>query len=122
MFNRKESKNKVNKKSFNRRLKSRNRYSSVINLKSFDLLVISLLNDTNQSTTENKNEKSEQIKMSNTMKLYFKTISFFQNVLLTKNRYNIKFNFENFVFFIIMIDNSRKRINNISSLLTKKSF
>ena len=33
------------------------------------------------------------------MKSYFKTISFFQNVLLTKNRYNIKFDFENFVSF-----------------------
>ena len=98
MFNREESMNKINKKSFNRRFKSRSRYSSAMNLKSFDSFVISLFNDTNQSTAKDKNEKSEQIKMSNTMKLYFKTISFFQNVLLTKNRYNIKLNFENFIF------------------------
>ena len=98
MSNKEESKNKVNKKSFNRCLKSRNRYSSVTNLKSFDFLVISLLNDTNQSTTKDKNEENEQTKMSNTMKSYFKTISFFQNVLLTKNRYNIKLDFENSVF------------------------
>ena len=97
MFNRKESKNKINKKSFNRRLKSRNRYSSVTNLKSFDFFVIFLLNDTNQSTTKNKNEENEQIKMSNTMKSYFKAINFFQNVSLTKDRYNIKLDFENSV-------------------------
>ena len=86
MFNRKELKNKVSKKSFNRRLKSRNRYSSALNLESFDFFVISLFNDTNQSTAKNKNEKSEQIKMSNTMKSYFKTINFFQNVSLIKDR------------------------------------
>ena len=33
------------------------------------------------------------------MKSYFKIISFFQNVSLTKDRYNIKFDFENFVSF-----------------------
>ena len=33
------------------------------------------------------------------MKLYFKAISFFQNVSLTKNRYNIKLDFENFISF-----------------------
>ena len=77
MSSREKSKNKVNKKSFNRRLKSRNRYSSATNLKSFDFLVLFLFNDTNQSTAENKNEKSEQIKMSDTIKSYFKTISFF---------------------------------------------
>ena len=59
MSNREESKNKVNKKSSNRRLKSRNRYSSATNLKSFDLLVIFLFNDTNQSTAKDKNKKSE---------------------------------------------------------------
>ena len=59
MSNREESKNKVNKKSFNRRFKSRNRYSSATNLESFNFFVISLFNDTNQSTTENKNEESE---------------------------------------------------------------
>ena len=31
------------------------------------------------------------------MKSYFKTINFFQNVLLAKDCYNIKFYFENFV-------------------------
>ena len=99
MFNRKESKNKVNKKSFNRRFKSKSRYSSATNLESFDFFVIFLFNDINQSTTKDKNEKSEQIKMSNTMKSYFKIISFFQNVSLTKDRYNIKLDFENSVFF-----------------------
>ena len=59
MFNKEELKNKVDKKSFNRRFRSRSRYSSATNLKSFDFLVIFLLNDTNQSTAENKNEKSE---------------------------------------------------------------
>ena len=98
MSNKKELKNKVDKKSSNRRLRSRNRYSSVTNLESFNFLVISLFNDTNQSVVENKNEKSKQIKMSNTMKSYFKTINFFQNVLLAKNRYNIRLNFENSVF------------------------
>ena len=98
MSNKKESKNKVDKKSFNRRLRSRSRYSFITNLKSFDFLVIFLFNDTNQSTTKDKNEESEQIEMSNTMKSYFKTISFFQNVSLTKNRYNIRLDFENSVF------------------------
>ena len=32
------------------------------------------------------------------MKSYFKTINFFQNVSLAKNRYNIKLDFENSVF------------------------
>ena len=32
------------------------------------------------------------------MKSYFKAISFFQNISLTKNRYNIRLNFENFIF------------------------
>ena len=59
MFNRKKLKKKVDKKSFNRCFKSRSRYSSAINLKSFDSFVISLFNNTNQLTTENKNEKSE---------------------------------------------------------------
>ena len=97
MSNRKKSKNKVNKKSFNRCFKSRSRYSSAINLKSFDFLVIFLLNDTNQLITKDKNEKSEQIEMSDTMKSYFKAINFFQNVSLIKDRYNIKLNFENSV-------------------------
>ena len=92
-------KNKVNKKFFNRCFKSRSRYSFATNLESFDSFVISLLNDTNQLTTENKNEKSEQIKMSDTIKSYFKIINFFQNVSLAKDRYNIKLNFGNFVFF-----------------------
>ena len=99
MFNKEESKNRINKKSFNRRLKSRNRYSSATNLKSFNSFVIFLLNDTNQSTAKNKNKENEQIKMLNTIKSYFKAISFFQNISLTKNYYNIKLNFENFVFF-----------------------
>ena len=97
-FNKEESKIRMNKKSFNRRLKSRSRYSSATNLKSFDLFVIFLFNDTNQLITENKNEKSKQIKVLDTIKLYSKTISFFQNVLLTKDRYNIKLDFENFIF------------------------
>ena len=99
MFNREKSKNKVNKKSFNRRFKSRNRYFYVTNLKSFNFFVISLFNDIKQSTAKYKNEKSEQIKMSNTMKLYFKAINFFQNVSLMKDCYNIKLDFKNFVFF-----------------------
>ena len=33
------------------------------------------------------------------MKSYFKIINFFQNVSLAKDRYNIKLNFENLVFF-----------------------
>ena len=33
------------------------------------------------------------------MKLYFKTISFFQNVSLTKNCYNIRLDFENSISF-----------------------
>ena len=98
MSSRKKSKNKVNKKSSNRRLRSRSRYFSAINLKSFDSFVIFLFNDTNQSTAEDKNEKSEQIKMSDSMKSYFKIISFFQNVSLAKDCYNIKLDFENFVF------------------------
>ena len=36
--------------------------------------------------------------MSDTMKSYFKIISFFQNVSLAKDRYNIKLDFENSVF------------------------
>ena len=32
------------------------------------------------------------------MKSYFKAISFFQNILLTKDRYNIKLDFKNSVF------------------------
>ena len=37
--------------------------------------------------------------MSDTIKSYFKTISFFQNVSLAKDCYNIKLDFENFVSF-----------------------
>ena len=59
MFSKEKSKNKMNKKSFNCCLKSRNQYSSITNLKSFNFLVISLFNDTNQSITKDKNKKSE---------------------------------------------------------------
>ena len=33
------------------------------------------------------------------MKSYFKTINFFQNILLAKDYYNIKHNFENLISF-----------------------
>ena len=84
MFSREELKNKVNKKSFNRRLESRNRYSSATKLELFDLLVIFLFNNINQSTAEDKNKKSEQRKMSDTMRSYFKIISFFPERLVNK--------------------------------------
>ena len=52
----------------------------------------------NQLITKNKNEKNEQIKISDTIKLYFKIINFFQNVSLAKDRYNIKLDFKNLIF------------------------
>ena len=122
MFSREESKNKINKKSFNRRFKSKDRYSSAINLKSFDLFVIFLFNDTNQSTAKNKNEESEQIKMSDTMKSYFKTISFFQNVSLAKNCYNIKLDFENSVSFYYYDRQFAKKNQQYLVFINKKKF
>ena len=98
MFNKEKLKNRVNKKSFDRRLKSRSQYFSATNLKSFDLFIIFLLNDTNQLTAKNKNKESKQIKMLDTMKSYFKTINFFQNVSLAKDCYNIRLDFENSIF------------------------
>ena len=98
MFDKEKSKKKVNKKSFNRCLRSRSQYSSAININSFDFFVISLCNNINQSTTKNQNEKSEQKKISDTMKSYFKIIKFFQNVCLVKDRYSIKLNSKNSVF------------------------
>ena len=95
MFNRKELKNKINKKSFNRCLKSGKQDSFITSLKLFDFFVIFLFNNINQSITKNENKESEQIKMSDTIKLYFKTISFFQNVSSIKDYYNIRLDFEN---------------------------
>ena len=122
MFSKEKSKNKVNKKSFNRRLKSRNRYSFTINLESFNFFVISLFNDINQSTTENKNEQNEQIKISNTMKSYFKTISFFQNVSLAKDRYNIRLDFKNFVSFYYYDQQFAKKNQQYFVFINKEKF
>ena len=122
MFNKKELKNKINKKSFNYCFKSRSRYSSAINLESFDFFVIFLLNDTNQSTTKDKNKESEQIKILNTMKSYFKTIKIFQNISLAKKRYNIKLNFENFVFFYYYDRQFAKKNQQYFDFINKEKF
>ena len=60
--------------------------------------------------------------MSDTMKLYFKTISFFQNVLLTKDRYNIKLNFENSVSFYYYDRQFAKENQQYLVFINKKKF
>ena len=62
--------NKMNKKFFNRCFRNRSRYSSIINLKSFNFFVILLFNDINQLTAKDKIKENKQIKISNTMRSY----------------------------------------------------
>ena len=60
--------------------------------------------------------------MSDMMKSYFKTISFFQNISLTKNRYNIRFNFENFIFFYYYDRQFAKKNQQYFVFINKKKF
>ena len=67
---------------------------------------MSFLNNINQSIANDKNEKEKLIKIfdtsilrSDTIIFYFKTINFFQMFSETKDRYNVKINKKNFIFF-----------------------
>ena len=56
------------------------------------------------------------------MKSYLKTISFFQNVSLAKNRYNIKLNFENFIFLYYYDRQFAKKNEQYFVFINKKNF
>ena len=60
--------------------------------------------------------------MSDMMKSYFKTINFFQNVSLTKDCYNIKLNFENFVFLYYYNRQFAKKDQQYLVFINKKKF
>ena len=99
-------KDKLIKKFFERRFKSKNRHSFVTHAKSIEIFIMFLFNDTNQSIADDKNEKKKLIKIFDmsilrldTIMFYFKTINFFQTFLKAKDRYNVKINKKNFVFF-----------------------
>ena len=99
-------KNKLIKKSFERQFKSKNRHSFATHAELIEIFIMFLFNDTNQSIANDNYEKKKSIKIfntsilrSNTIMFYFKTINFFQTFSKTKNRYNIKINKKDFVFF-----------------------
>ena len=76
IFKDQESKNKLIKKSFQRRLKNRNRHVSATYQELNDSFIISFINDTNQLIKENEDEKNETEK-SNTIMFFSKTFIFF---------------------------------------------
>ena len=98
MFKNQESKNKLIKKFFQRRLKNRSRHVFATYQKLNNSFIISLLNNTNQLVEEDEDEKSEA-KKSNTIMLFSKTFIFFQKFKQAKSRFNIKVDTKNFVFF-----------------------
>ena len=99
-------KDKLIKKSFKRRLKSRNWRFFATHAKSVETFIMFFFNDMNQSIANDKDKEKKSIKIfntsilrSNTIMFYFKTINFFQMFLKAKDRYNIKINTNDFVFF-----------------------
>ena len=56
------------------------------------------------------------------MKLYFKVISFFQNILLTKDCYSIKLDFENSVFLYYYDRQFAKKNQQYFVFINKKKF
>ena len=98
MFRNQKSKNKLIKKSSQRHLQSRNDYAFTTSQELVNLFIISLLNNTNQLIKNDENEKSET-ERSNTTILFFKIFIFFQKFKQAKNRFNIKIDKENFIFF-----------------------
>ena len=99
-------KDKLIKKSSERRFKNRNRYSFATHAELVEIFIIFLLNHINQSIANDKNEKKKSIKISDTSILrldtimfYFKMINFFQAFLKAKDQYNVKINKNDFVFF-----------------------
>ena len=97
MFKDQESKNKLIKKSFQRRFKSKSRHVSATYQELNDSFIIFLVNDIDQLIEENEDEKSET-KKSNTIMLFSKKFIFFQKFKQAKNRFSIKINTENLVF------------------------
>ena len=93
-----ESKNKLIKKSSQRRLKSKSRHASATYQELNDLFIIFLVNDIDQLIEEDEDEKSEAERLNTTM-LFFKKFIFFQESKQAKNRFNIKVNTKNFVSF-----------------------
>ena len=99
-------KNKLIKKSFERRFKNRNRHSFATHAEPVETFIMFLFNDMNQSIADDNYEKEKSIKIfntsvlrSNTIMFYFKTINFFQAFSKAKDRYNVKINKNDFVFF-----------------------
>ena len=77
-------KDKLIKKSFKHRFKSRSRHFFATHAKSVEFFIMFLFNDTNQSIANDKNEKEKSIKVfdtpilrSDTIMSYFKMINFF---------------------------------------------
>ena len=71
-----KSKNKLIKKSSQRRFKSKNRHVSATHQESIDSFIIFLLNDMNQLIANDEDEKNEMKKL-NTIMLFLKTFIFF---------------------------------------------
>ena len=77
MFKDQESKNKLIKKFFQRRFKSKSRHASATYQELNNSFIIFLVNDTNQLIEEDEDEKNET-KESDTTMLFFKEFIFFQ--------------------------------------------
>ena len=91
-----KSKNKLIKKSSQRRFRNKNRRAFATHQESIDSFIIFFLNDMNQLIANNENEKNE-MKKSNTIMLFLKTFIFFQKIKQAKDRFDIKINKENFM-------------------------
>ena len=86
------------KKFSQRCFKSKNHHVSVIFQELIDLFIIFFLNNTNELIENNKNKESKAEKL-NTIILFSKIFIFFEKFKQAKNRFNIKIDNENFVFF-----------------------
>ena len=122
-------KDKLIKKSFEYRFKSKNRHFSATHAESIEIFIMFLFNNINHSIANNKNKKKKSIKISdtsilrsNTIMSYFKTINFFQTFSKAKNRYNIKINKKNFVSFYFRDRQFFEKNLNNSSLSIKRNF
>ena len=98
MFKDQESKNKLIKKFFQRRFKSRSRHVFATYQELNDSFIIFLFNNMNQLIKKDEDKESE-IKRLNTIMLFSKTFIFFQEFKQAKDRFNIKIDIKNFVSF-----------------------
>ena len=74
-----ESKNKLIKKSSQRRFRNKNRHAFATHQESVDSFIIFLFNDMNQLIADDEDEKNE-MKKSDTIMLFLKTFIFFQKI------------------------------------------